>query len=269
MPHFSFWGWPLPWIGSFSRVASAIEDLEASLPFSKKDPRIVWRGTKRFNNDHYPHLRENLLKVTNGASWADVEELLWDEIVTGTDKKLVTVNSLMAEDFCRYKYVLHTEGISYSGRFQLLQMCNSVLLAPPIVWLQHTTHLAKPLFSSDLEHVGESGNWTLSEYSQKVWPIHYKAEEANIVFVNPDWSDLGPTIRWLEEHPDVAEGIAKRQKALFATGGYFSPAAEACYWRALIRGWSKVVRTPGKEWEKDQRLGVPLELFLMGYDKWP
>ncbi len=50
----------------------------------------------------------------------------------------------MMEDFCRYKYVIHTEGVTYSGRLQFLQMCASVLLTPPMAWRQHTTHLVRP-----------------------------------------------------------------------------------------------------------------------------
>ncbi len=262
MPHFSFWSWPLPFIGSFSRAAAAIDVIEASLPFADKDPRAVWRGTKRYNSAHNPKLREGLLQTTNGTAWADVQELRWDEVGSDSSKKNVAVNSLMIEEFCRYKYVLHTEGITYSGRFQFLQMCGSVLLTPPIAWMQHTTHLVKPLFSSDLRLEGKAG-WASSEGEQKAWPIHHKPAEANAVFVAPDWSDLESTVRWLEDHPDIAEGIAKRQRALFVGGGYFSPAAEVCYWRALIRGWSKAVRTEGQGWE--QQPGIKWELFTMGY----
>jgi len=264
MPHFSFWGWPLPFVGAFPRVVAAVDAVEASLTFRKKDPRPVWRGTARFNSGHNPHLRQKLLEVTRGAAWADVQALAWNDRPAEADPDGYhsANNSLMIEDFCRYKYVLHTEGITYSGRFQLLQMCGSVLLTPPIAWLQHTTHLVKPLFSCDLD--GGGAPWSPLREVERGWPTRHKPEEANIVFVSPDWSDLEGTVRWLEEHPDVAEGIARRQRELFVGGGYFSPAAEACYWRALIRGWSKVVRFEGDDWE--QKEGIRWELFSMGHD---
>ncbi len=81
----------------------------------------------------------------------------------------------------------------------------------------------------------------------------------------PDWSDLGDTVKWLEANPRVAEGIANRQRDLFVGGGYLSPAAEACYWRALIRGWSAVAQTDGEGWEAQD--GVRWELFSMGYER--
>jgi hypothetical protein len=79
----------------------------------------------------------------------------------------------------------------------------------------------------------------------------YLASEANIVFVVSNWEDLEETIAYLRANPDVAKRIAKRQRRLITDIGYLSPAAEACYWRALMRGWASVVRTEGVEgWVK-------------------
>ncbi|ERS95664.1 hypothetical protein HMPREF1624_07738 [Sporothrix schenckii ATCC 58251] len=272
MPHFSFWGWPaLSFVGSFAQATAAVESLERELPFHRKDPRPVWRGTKRYNSAQHPQMRTNLLKVAGKASWADVEELAWAD-KGGGDKgnsktsSPVSTNALRIEDFCRYKYTLHTEGITYSGRLQFLQLCESVLLTPPMAWLQHTTHLVRPLFSSDLLYDKTGApSWVASDGVQSAWPVHYSAAEANAVFVAPDWSDLEATVAWLERHPDVAQGIAQRQRALFVGGGYFSPAAEACYWRALIRGWSRVAKSDGPAWLGEPR-GLPWEQFAMGYE---
>lgn len=267
MPHFSFWAWPLPFVGSFGQAAEAINSIETSLPFSKKDPRVVWRGSKRYKSAHHPHLREDLLRTTAESAWADVQTLKWQDVSDGNKTERIATNSLRIEEFCRYKYVLYTDGITYSGRLQFHQMCGSVLLTPPIAWMQHTSHFIKPLFSSDLDFQptsteGKGGKWAPSEGETRAWPTHYSPEEANLVFVAPDWSDLEDTVQWLEDHPDVAEGIAKRQRELFVGGGYFSPAAEVCYWRALIRSWSNVAQTAGEGWE-DQP-GVRWELFSMG-----
>lgn len=300
MPHFSFWSWPLPFIGSVSRAATAITTIESSLPFSKKIPKAVWRGTTWFNSVHNPRLRQNLLKAAREKTWdwADVEALRWE---AGNAS-----NAIRIEDFCRYRYVVHTEGVAYSGRFQFLQMCGSVTVTTPIVWMQHTTHLVRPVFSGTLLKAGggngskgrqgakekagtarggaaalvgahdgrksgagtagdgERGGkkiWMPSERVRKSWPREFAPEEANIVFVAPDWSDLEDTIGWLEDHPNVAEGIARRQMEMFVGGGYFSPAAEVCYWRALVRGWAEVVRTEGQGWEGLE--GVPFETFAL------
>lgn len=54
---------------------------------------------------------------------------------------------------------------------------------------------------------------------------------------------------WLEANPNIAKGIAKRQRDLSVTAGYLSSAAEVCYWRSLIRSWNEVAR-PGKTWDE-------------------
>lgn len=260
------------------RAAEAISSLESSLPFRDKIPKAVWRGTTWFNSIHSPNLRRNLIAATKNKTWADVQPLEWKNVAveqklkvgkgkwknTGkTEKKETAVNALKIEDFCRYKYVMHTEGVTYSGRFQFLQMCNSIVITPPIHWLQHTTHLVRPLFSGSIlsssapttsegkqgkeRKTTTKGGWKPTPRIQRAWPVQHPPEEANIVFVAQDWSDLEETIAWLEEHPRIAEGIARRQRELFVGGGYFSPAAEVCYWRAMVRGWASMARVDRDE----------------------
>lgn len=318
MPHFSFWAWNLPFIGSMSRAAHAITSLEREYAgpggWQRKIGKAVWRGTAWFNSVHSPRMRQKLMTTARGKPWADVETLAWTNTVSGRNAS----NALPIEDFCRYKYVVHTEGITYSGRFQFLQMCASVVLTPPLQWVQHTTHLVRPLFSSTLDlgpeteeveegnrargngkpgadekgngargaakaagggaksasasgTAGASGSdsgrerarhrWVPSERIRRGWPVQYDPDQANIVFVAPDWSDLEQTVAWLEAHPKVAEGIARRQRDLFVGGGYFSPAAETCYWRALVRGWAKVAQIEGEGWEGKE--GVTFEAFSL------
>ncbi|KAK0707903.1 hypothetical protein B0H67DRAFT_450753, partial [Lasiosphaeris hirsuta] len=231
MPHFSFWAWPTPLVGSMARAAAAVDAIEGGVAFAEKDPRVVWRGTVGYAGGSRPRLREDLVRVAGGGrAWADV--------------KGMEGGGMAVEGFCRYKYVLYTEGVTYSGRLQFLQMCRSVLIAPPFAWLQHTTHLVRPVFAADLGLRGGEGGGRKSvpddQGVKAAWPTRYAPEEANAVFVSSDWSDLEATIRWLDENPGIAEGIAARQRELSVGGGYFSPAAETCYWRALIRGWSSV-----------------------------
>ncbi|TGJ83473.1 hypothetical protein E0Z10_g5292 [Xylaria hypoxylon] len=299
IPHFSSYSWALPFIGSLPRAARAISKIEASLSFSQKIPRAVWRGTTWFNNPRAGRLRQNLVRAfgpdSPGAGshpWADIEALDWSPAGNGLNAS----NALRIEDFCRYKYIIHTEGVTYSGRFQFHNLCASVVITPPVAWIQHVTHLLRPVFSYTLdpsapdslspppssasssrdslrplfsrflsspepqhketkttglprrpiELGGSEKSPSLSPYPapwlRSAWPTEHDASEANIVFVAPDWSDLNATVAWLEAHPQIAEGIARRQRALFEDGGYFSPAAEMCYWRGLIQGWSKIVR---------------------------
>ncbi|KAI6467239.1 hypothetical protein MCOR17_004525 [Pyricularia oryzae] len=259
MPHFSFWAWPIRHVagGTFDEAAAAIDEVEAGYDggggdWTSKTARAVWRGTVRFESALQPGLRRNLIQVAAraaaaGESWADVLPL--------NDSTALAIQA-----FCRYRYVLHTEGVAYSGRFHFLQMCRSVVLSPPLLWMQHTSHLLRPIFSASLLGrplpAGASG-----ARAARSWPVSFSVGEANIVFVTQDWSDLPETVAWLEAHPHVAEGIASRQRELFVGGGYFSPAAEACYWRSLIRGWSTVAHVDPDVW--GTRLGTRFEVFSL------
>ncbi|KAI1344852.1 hypothetical protein F5Y15DRAFT_421940 [Xylariaceae sp. FL0016] len=286
IPHFAFYSWPLPFVGSLPRASAAIAALEAFLPFGAKLPLAVWRGTTWYNNARAGRMRQNLVHAARGQPWADVQALNWvasppaaspprPDRSRGSpshNSPQTADNAIPIEDFCTYKYILHTEGITYSGRFPMHQLCRSVILTPPISWLQHTTHLLRPLFSHALANVsripiplphGETNPLLPypAPWVQSAWPKEYGEDEANIVFVAPDWSDLADTIAWLEARPDVAEGIATRQRDLFHGKGYLSPAAEMCYWRGLIRGWSEVVRYEGQGF--DEMDGIPWEEFSL------
>ncbi|KAI1765134.1 hypothetical protein GGR53DRAFT_282214 [Hypoxylon sp. FL1150] len=262
IPHFSFWSWAIGPVGSFGRASAAITALESRLSWGTKDARAAWRGTTWFNAARAARLRQDLVARARGRPWADVEALHGNRS-----------NALAIEDFCGYRYVVHTEGVTYSGRFQYHQLCASVVLTPPIAWMQHLTHLVKPAFSYALDGVIRTppstdapGGGDMVPYPapwvKEAWPTAYDPRgDANIVFVAPDWSDLEATVEWLERHPKVAEGIARRQRELFDGGGYFSPAAEMCYWRAAIRGWSEVVRTDGQGFEDLEE--IPWEEFSL------
>lgn len=83
------------------------------------------------------------------------------------------------------------------------------------------------------------------------------------MFVDPDWKDLEATVMWLGGHPKIAEGIAKRQRQMVVERGFLSQAAEVCYWRALIRGWSSVVGLEDEKWRKEGGEGVRFETFSL------
>ncbi|KAF7179939.1 hypothetical protein CNMCM7691_008991 [Aspergillus felis] len=257
MPHFAFWAWPLKYIGSMDRALTAITEIEANWTFHAKIAQAVWRGTPWFNDVQNHDLRKRLIQVTTGKSWADVQALKWET------NGQTAGNGLAIEDFCRYKYIIYTEGVTYSGRLPFHQACRSIILTPPMAWMLHTTHLVRPVFSSTLlQTEPRQGPPHQSDRIKRAWPTDLDAGDANLVMVSPDWSDLEATIAWLENHPTIAQGIADRQRELFYDGGYLSPAAETCYWRALIRGWSKVVESEGGEWTEHK--GVRWELFSLG-----
>ncbi|KAM3068494.1 hypothetical protein ACMFMG_009633 [Clarireedia jacksonii] len=235
MPHFSFWSWPMPFIGTMDQALSRIERIEEETLWADKSDKAVWRGTAWYNSVANRDLRPALVLKSKGKEWADVQTLEWHNNAEDA------ANAIAIQDFCKYKFIIYTEGITYSGRLPFHQACASVIISPPISYLLHTTHLIHPVFSTSfLPQAKSPASSDIYDWWTSRWPQTYKASEANIVFVKPDWSDLEETILYLRRHPEIASGIAQRQRDTFKR--YLSPAAEACYWRALIRGWSQVAR---------------------------
>ena len=103
MPHFSFWSWPKPFIGTMDEALTKIERVEQETPWEKKSSKAVWRGTVWFNSIANLNLRPKLMQITKGKEWADVEEMKWE------NQGMTAKNAIAIEDFCKYKYIIYTE----------------------------------------------------------------------------------------------------------------------------------------------------------------
>ncbi|KAH8815934.1 glycosyl transferase family 90-domain-containing protein [Xylogone sp. PMI_703] len=271
MPHFSYYSWPKPYIGPLSKALSHIATIEESTPWAQKIDKAVWRGTAWFTPAGRPEGRRRMLEVARekGKSGKEKGEMKpWADIES-TKKG----NELRIEDFCRYRYVVYAEGVTYSGRLPYHQACASVLISPPMTYLQHTTHLIRPLFSWSLPLSASSGAQDLPSKqtpnpdvkSNITFPVSYPPSQANAIFVSANWDDLEATVQYLQSHPEIGETIARNQREVFVGSGYLSDAAEACYWRELIRAWSNAVVVDEEEWEE----GMLWEDYVLtGKVKW-
>jgi hypothetical protein len=142
------------------------------------------------------------------------------------------------EDFCRYTFILHTEGRSWSGRLKHILNCDSVAIVHDLDWTTWFYHLLQP-----------------------------DGSKQNYVPVRRDYSDLHEKVTKLTEDPTLREAqvIADNSVRTFRDR-YGTPAAEACYWRRLIQGWSDVSFRPNATHEVSVNVsGVPtLETRLKG-----
>lgn len=195
MPDYGFWSWPEPHIGTLDEVKEKVDKVEDKFKsWSEKIDKAVWRGTVHWNQG----LRGRLLEISRGKSWSDMQELKWGE------------NDLTMQESCQYKYLIYTEGVTYSGRLRYLQLCRSVIISTPIRW---QTHLSPFMASS--------------------------GPNQNVVLVNEDWSDLEATISRLQDNPLEAERIANNTIGTFKER-YAADGAQTCYWRELFRSWAGV-----------------------------
>jgi hypothetical protein len=98
MPHYSSWSWPHPSLGPLDDALQRISHVESSTRWKDKIDKAVWRGTPWFNPDWRMGLRPMLIEVAGGREWADVEQ-------AGQGQN----NSINADGFCKYKYIVYTE----------------------------------------------------------------------------------------------------------------------------------------------------------------
>ncbi|KAF2660233.1 hypothetical protein K491DRAFT_712006 [Lophiostoma macrostomum CBS 122681] len=257
MPGFQFWSWQGKdadtGIGVFSDVMERIDAVEQEIgSWANKTDKAVWRGTPWFNPISQPRLRQDLIHHTKGKEWADVKPLQPEP-----------QHKIEIEDFCRYKYLLYTEGVTYSGRLPYHQACRSVLVTPRLTHLTSSTSVVKGIDADVLMVAfgGKENRASSPSVSPNVNAQHIPLlrpvsdyRDANAMYVDPSFSNLETVIVFLRKHPDIAERIAQNQRHVAVEQGYLSPAAETCYWRALMRGWASVavVKTE-RDSETDRR----------------
>ncbi|EME42839.1 hypothetical protein DOTSEDRAFT_44943 [Dothistroma septosporum NZE10] len=229
IPDFGLWAWDNiikggnHEIGPYDEVVEKALEVEKSNPFADKISQLVWRGKLSFA----PKLRRGLLNASRGKEWSAVKELNWD----------ARQNYLAMEDHCKYKFIAHVEGRSYSASLKYRQACKSVIVAHKLQYIQHHHYLL------------------LSDGPQQ-----------NYVEVERDFSDLEVKMQDLLDRPEKAERIADNSVKVFRER-YLTNAAEACYWRALWRGYGQVSE-PAKLWHEAvtgqrKKRGLRYETFVL------
>ncbi|KAK5675433.1 hypothetical protein LTS10_011875 [Elasticomyces elasticus] len=225
IPDFNFWQGGPPGTGSFYEAGRRARRNDGAV--AEKIPKVVWRGVAWTNEG----LRGPLLEKTEGKTWADVEETVWEN----------RTNFMELDELCKYAFVLHTEGRSWSGRLKYLMNCDSVPVVHDLDWTTHWYHLLVP-----------------------------KGKQQNYIPVKRDWSDLDKKVKHHLIDTPAAQRVAERAVGTFRDR-YLTAAAEACYWRRLVKGYSEVAVTPeiyDLSVAREERLrGISFEEFvLLGTD---
>ena len=222
MPDFGFFSWPEPKTGEYTEIRRAMKKIETDNPFEKKIPKIVWRGAPLSEG------RDMLLEHSHGMDWADVRKINWK------DKQDLKKDHLTMAEHCRYMFIAHVSGLSWSGQGKYVRNCHSVVVSQKLEW--------REIYDSALV---------------------YSGPEQNAVRVADDWSDLEATMKTLLSNGETAKSIADNAKSMLRDR-YLTPAAEACYWRKLIQGYASVSFDPELYEADGQTLrGVPYESFTL------
>jgi hypothetical protein len=144
---------------------------------------------------------------------------------------------MTVDEMCRYAMTAHTEGGSYSGRLKFLLNCDSLTVIHDLLWRTHFSHL--------LEREGPRQNY---------------------IAVQRDFADLEEKVEYYLEHPDEAEQIVGNAVATFRDR-YLAPAAQSCYLRRLVQGYSTVAETPNVYRTPKEGQTVPMRRGR-GFEDW-
>ncbi|KAI5370822.1 Putative glycosyl transferase CAP10 domain-containing protein [Septoria linicola] len=124
-PDFHFFGAP-PEAEGFRTMQQKCRKRDS--PLKQKIPQVVWRGAVGTNEA----VRQPLLDVTAGKSWANVTSIDW----FNPDSTIMAM-----ENFCKFRYTVNTEGRSWSARMTHLINCDSLLFVHDVEWIAHYYHL--------------------------------------------------------------------------------------------------------------------------------
>lgn len=131
-PDYAYWAWPSALVASHTQIRRKMAEANEAFPWHKKISKAVWRGTTHLN----PTIREGLVEVAKDTTWGDVK--VCDIYLPETKQFCIT-----QDEHCQYKFPIHTEGFTYSGRLKYLQLCNSVPVVHHLKWIEHHHHLMK------------------------------------------------------------------------------------------------------------------------------
>lgn len=101
VPDFGFFSWPMPSVGPYQSVRRKIRDVEVEYndDFTKKVPKIIWRGALWVNE----HIRGSLVDKSKDQPWGDTMAINF--LDPESARELIKI-----EDHCRYQFIAHTEG---------------------------------------------------------------------------------------------------------------------------------------------------------------
>lgn len=126
-----------------------------------------------------------------------------------------------------------TLGRAYSASLKYRHACRSVIVAHKLQYIQHHHYL---LVSS--------------------------GPEQNYVEVERDFSDLPDRMDELLNDLEKTQRIADNNVKTFRER-YLTPAAEACYWRALWEGWNEVSMNITRDSTQPSERGMRYESFVL------
>ena len=204
MPCFTLWSWPEARAGRWKGKLNSILNAGLRLKFEERTSKAFWRGV--FNNEGRTWFHSLSVKYPN---LVDVQQNVWSK----HDNALPLVGSeayTTLEDHCKFKYLLHIEGGSYSSRLKYLLLCGStVIYDRGNHWDEYWYHL--------LEH------------NQNVILFEKRGNE----------DEFKKLHEFLSKNEDKAKEIGNQGRQLVSH--YLSENAISCFWWKILDEYGKLI----------------------------
>ncbi|CAO1614249.1 unnamed protein product [Jaminaea pallidilutea] len=239
-PDFGFMGWPEAQAPTYPEVASLQQQVEKAYPWESKDDRIFWRGFPNM----YP-IRRDLMDRTRAASHlANTDPDAWADVFAtsfGAESGPEYRPLAKLEDHCRYRYLAHAEGNSYSGRSKYLFSCHAVTVAHRLEWTQHFhPALITDPSRKDRNFIELPGNGFegLEEAIRGMWESDADPKTSK--------GKAPSSGTWLSQATSkkIMGALSGREIADNARDSlrdrYLTPAATMCYYRGALQAYASV-----------------------------
>jgi EGF-domain serine glucosyl/xylosyltransferase len=137
IPCFTMWVFQAPSIGRWKSIFERVPRVADQISWENRIDKLMWRGARTGDRQWLTDIGER-----KNDSTLDIEFIQWKP---GKLSSLYSDNFKTVHEFCRYKYLLHQEGWSYSNRLKYLMLCGSpVIYAKFHGWEEYWYHLLKP-----------------------------------------------------------------------------------------------------------------------------
>jgi len=185
---------------SWHETLEHLKNASIQYKFETRNDTAIWRGN-------------NLRAEYEGGHRAILVELS-EEHPNELDAKFVNFKGqgdglkhyMPITNFCRYKYLIHTNGISYSSRLKYLMACKSLVFFPKSEYREYWYHLL------------EDGH--------------------NIVSVTANFSDLIPKLQQAKRN----DSHAANENAGKLVEQYLNMDAVLCYWAVILRRYANLLK---------------------------
>lgn len=231
LPDFGFAGWPEAGIASFDEFLHLAQLQDQLVPWEHKADKVLWRGLA---NGYPPRMdllsKTDPKKVQGAEGWADVKQTSFHDF--GAE----FFPLIPMHEHCRHKFLIQTEGNSYSGRGRYLWSCKSVTISHPLEWTQHfhPALISDPL--SRQQNFVELPGPLFDKLGETTMRLQ---QTAGIPSTQDLTSEEGKGVAALGLNPPqrIAENAVEALR-----NRYLTPAATACYMRAALKAYASVLK---------------------------